>query len=78
MGDLTDSPSSIAVSPLGSGVEGLLPVSSPATKLIPKELFLFQKLPLFLLVRLDCEPESALSAPGDAGRNPGESGDALS
>lgn len=78
MGDLTDSSSSIAISPLGPGVEGLLPESSPETKLITKELFLLQKLPFFFLVRLDCEPESALSAPGDAGRNPGESGDVTS
>ena len=69
---------SFPMSPIALGVDGLAPVSSSAGKLIPKELFLLQKLPLFFLFKLGWELETELRPAGDSGRNPGASGDVLS
>ncbi len=75
VGDLA---SSSLMSPVALGVDGLAPVSSPARKLIPKELFLLQKLPLLLLFKLGWELEDELRPADDSGRNPGAEGDVLS
>ena len=64
------------MSPTALGVDGLSSVSSPARKLIAKELFLFQKLPLFFLFQLG-ELETELRPADDSGRD-GASGDVLS
>ena len=74
VGDLA---SSSPMSPIALGVDGLAAVSSPAGKLIPKELFL-QKLPLLFLFKLGWELDTELRPAGDAGRKPGASGDVLS
>lgn len=66
------------MSPIALGVDGLDSVSSPAGKLIPKELFLLQKLPLLLLFRLGWELETELRPAGESGRDAGASGDVLS
>ena len=60
------------------GVDGLSPVSSPAEKLIPKELFLLQKLPLLFLFKLGWELETELRPADESGRDPDASGDVLS
>ena len=66
------------MSPTALGVDGLSSVSFPAGKLIAKELFLFQKLPLFFLFKLGWELETELRPADDAGRDPGASGEVLS
>ena len=75
VGDLA---SSSPKSRVALGVDGLAPVSSSAGKLIPRELFLLQKLPLLFLFKLGWELETELRPAGDSGRKPGASGDVLS
>ena len=75
VGDLAGSS---PMSPVALGVDGLASMSSAAGKLIPKELFLLQKLPLFFLFKLGWELETELRPAGDSGRKPGASGDVLS
>ena len=75
VGDLA---SSSPNSPAALGVDGLASWSSSVGKLIPKELFLLQKLPLLFLFRLGWELDTELRPADEYGREPDASGDVLS